>query len=839
MGFVVDATPYVKWEGTNILAVRVSAEPDPLTPPGKPLEGMDFNYYGGIYRDVRLVLLDRIHVTHPLVANQTAGGGIFVTYPKADPQESRIHVKTQVENLSGSPAQVTVHQVLTDAEGRQVVQDQHPLRLTQGQALHVEQDLTVPRAHLWDPYSPYLYTLTTELQVAGKVVDRQTTPVGIHRIEHTNDGFYINGKYLYLRGTNRHQAYPYVGDAASNSIQEREARLIRQGGYVAVRAAHYTHDPAFLDACDKTGLLVIECIPGWQHWPDSPVFTERLYQAAREMFRRDRNHPSIMLWETMLNETRYPVEVAEKLQQIAHQELPGDQTWTVGDYWGHLETAHCFDVLYKQVKNFPPNGDVMVNIPEDMISIKPLYSREWGDGAGEKPRAGLIEDEMEQVRQCRSRLNCLEGDGYFDWCMLDANPHMAGHFSWCFHDFPRGLSPNTEYCGAVDFCRYPKFSYYMHQSMRDAHRDLPGLFQGPMVHIASYNQSAEFPSSANEIWVFSNCDSVRLYRNGTLIGTQTRQERAKMYPHIVSKGGSPAFQFPVSGFEAGTLHADAFLQGRVVASHSVSTPGKPHHFRLIFPDEGIAPVADGSDMIPIWIELVDEAGTRIPDSEARIHLAVTGEGRLIGEGNSYAGVEDQYLEGGVGCCYIRTSTQTGQVTLSVSASGVETSSLTLQTLESQTLEVPDGEHAPFLAPEPRPDHSIDERPVSQRLEPVKIAQVLTDCSSVYPVENMIDGDDHNWWVSGSGEMPQSVTIVLPWDENITSARIRFQKDSSTYHHRIETSSDGQKWDELLTRECTGWDLKPIKVGRNITYFRITFLSVSEGNPGISEISLYE
>lgn len=289
-----------------------------------------------------------------------------------------------------------------------------------------------------------MYRLETSIYIDGNVVDRIHTNVGIRTIKQTTEGFFINGEKLYLRGTNRHQCFPNVGDAVSNSMHKRDALLIKQGGYNAVRAAHYTHDPAFLDACDEYGLLVVECIPGWQHWNNDPVFAQRLYQAGRKMIRRDRNHPSIFLWETMLNETRYPKYVADSIQHIAHTEYPGDQMYTAGDYWGHQEVADCFDAYYKQVDKFPADGDVMTNITEDMISIAALYSREWGDGAGDKPRVSLAEDEYEQWRQCRSRLECLDGRGYFDWCMLDANPHMAGHFSWCFMDIARGLSRTTQ-----------------------------------------------------------------------------------------------------------------------------------------------------------------------------------------------------------------------------------------------------------------------------------------------------------------------------------------------------------------------------------------------------------
>lgn len=305
-----------------------------------------------------------------------------------------------------------------------------------------------------------------------------------------------------MRGANRHQAFANVGDAASNSMQVRDVIDLKRGGYNAVRAAHYPNDPAFLEACDRYGLLVVECIPGWQFYNPDSTFIKRLYEIGRQMIRRDRNHPSVVLWETALNESRYPVSLAKEIFELSHAEYPGDQMYTAGDYFGHAEMEPYYDVFYKQVSKFPKDGDVMSNYPEDFIVVKPLFTREWGDGVGEKPRVSLKESEEEQMRQCRSRIEQLNGKGYFDWCMLDANPHMGGHFVWSYNDYARGSQDETMYSGVVDINRYPKFSYFMLQSMRDKAVSQPGLYEGPMVFIASYNASGDFASSTTDITVF-------------------------------------------------------------------------------------------------------------------------------------------------------------------------------------------------------------------------------------------------------------------------------------------------------------------------------------------------
>lgn len=180
---------------------------------------------------------------------------------------------------------------------------------------------------MWHPYHPSLYTLNTQVLKRSKVLDETSRQIGIRTIRYTaQEGFFLNGERLYIRGANRHQAFPYVGDAASNSMQVRDVINLKRGGYNAVRVAHYPSDPAFLEACDRYGLLVVECIPGWQFYNPDSIFIKRLYQVGRQMIRSDRNHPSVILWETALNESRYPVLLARKIQELPRLKIASVRT---------------------------------------------------------------------------------------------------------------------------------------------------------------------------------------------------------------------------------------------------------------------------------------------------------------------------------------------------------------------------------------------------------------------------------------------------------------------------------------------------------------------------------
>ena len=843
VGFVTDITTRINWDRDNLLAVRVSAEYDPLTPPGKPQAGMDFYYYSGIYRDVEMVISDPLHITHALEEEEVAGGGIFVTYPVVGKEKAVPHVKAHVRNEGKRKRKAQLRTQLIDKSGKIVACQLTPFRLSAGEAIHLEQNLEIVHPSLWHPYDPNLYTLQNEIVENGKVVDCHTESIGIRTIAYTRDGgFYINGESLYLRGANRHQAFAHIGDAAANSMQERDVMDLKRGGCNAVRAAHYPQDPAFLAACDKYGLLVVECIPGWQYFKNDSTFISRLYEVGKQMIRRDRNHPSVILWETALNESRYPAEIARNLYAIAHTEYPGDQMYTAGDYFGHADRVDCFDVFYKQVSRFPKDGDVMSNYPEDQIAVKPLFCREWGDGVGEKPRVSLMENEEEQLKQCRGRFLQLNGHGYFDWCMLDANPRMGGHFLWSYNDYARGAEQETMFCGIVDINRYPKFSYYMMQSMRDKEISQPGLYDGPMVFIASQNTASRYVSSVNEITVFSNCDEVRLFRNHHLIGKQMRKERTPLYRSIVEKGASPCYVFNAGTYEAGELVAEGIVDGKVVATHSVRTPEQPRQVKIWLKEENIQPVADGSDMIPVYFKVCDSNGTLVNTSDVRIHISVSGEGSLIGDGIERIGINPQLVEGGVGYALIRTTCRPGKIHISVTADGLRGDTREIVTRRYDGVFVPEGYHVPYSGDE---EEGVVVKAtawenVIRTKTPLKVVRVeATSEQKRYEASHITDGDDFSWWIADDESQPQIVLLELERSVNVFASRIRFQKDSSTYTHKVEISIDGKNWETLYERECTGWDFKPVQIGKELKYMRLTIEKSSEGAAGLAEVTLYQ
>jgi len=303
---VVDVTKYVKKGKGNVLAVRLNNTDNPITGP-KPLAKLDFNMYGGLYRNAWLIIKDNIYISHPVLANKVAGGGVFVTFPKVSEAESVIHIKTNVINEDKEAKTIKVVNSIFYKDVLIEKSESSSSTIQTGKDLDVVADISIENAQLWSPKNPNLYRLETVVLIDNNVIDKEVNKIGIREFTFKNNDLYINGEKTFLRGVNRHQEYPFVGYALSDNAQYRDAKKIKDGGFDYIRLSHYPQSPAFLDACDELGLVVIDAILGWQYYLDNDLFREYCYRSATELIRRDRNHPCVMAWEVSLNETQMPI----------------------------------------------------------------------------------------------------------------------------------------------------------------------------------------------------------------------------------------------------------------------------------------------------------------------------------------------------------------------------------------------------------------------------------------------------------------------------------------------------------------------------------------------------
>ena len=303
----------------HVLAVMTDNSDDKSYPPGKKQMTLDFAYHGGIYRDVWLIAKNKVAITDAVEQNEVAGGGVFVHCEGVSERQADVVVNTQVKNNGRTPRTVTV---ATDIDG--ISMKSTKIALKAGEVKTVVQRLTVKNPRLWSPETPYLYSVRTRVSEGKKSLDGGITKIGIRSFEFRGaEGFFLNGKkYHQLVGANRHQDFAYVGNALPNSQQWRDAKRLRDAGFTIIRTAHYPQDPSFMDACDELGLFVIVATPGWQYWNKDAGWDEKVHENTRQIIRRDRNHSSVLMWEPILNETRYPEDFALKALQITRDEYP-------------------------------------------------------------------------------------------------------------------------------------------------------------------------------------------------------------------------------------------------------------------------------------------------------------------------------------------------------------------------------------------------------------------------------------------------------------------------------------------------------------------------------------
>ncbi len=612
--FVLDISEHVRPGGEYLIAVRLDNRDNPITGP-KPLAQLDFNMYHGLYRPVYLIQTDRLHITDPLLANIPASGGVFASYPHVSRESATVRVQVHVRNARPQPGEFRVRVALRDRAGDVVASaTSPPMTLAPGAGSAVVQEMAVANPRLWSPAAPALYALDCEVVTDAGTVDAHSLRIGIRRIEVSREGFRLNGQAMFLRGTNRHQEYPYIGYAVSDAAQYRDARKIKEAGFDYVRLSHYAHASAFMDACDELGLVVMNCIPGWQYFNPDPAFVELLYRNCRDLIRRDRNHPCVVLWEVALNESAVPAEIVARMHAIAHEEYPGDQCVTAG--W-----VHGYDVFLDARQHGGCRHE----------QEKPCLVSEYGDWEYYAMNAGLDQGRWQDLSPAESNSRQLRWQGERAQLQQAANFQEAhndnlatvafGDGLWVMYDYNRGYAPDIESSGCMDLFRLPKYSYHFFRSQRPTTEQLPGGGGGPMAFIASDWTAA----SAGDIRVFSNCDEVALLLDGRLLARQRPdQDRTS------SRLAHPPFTFATGGFRRGTLVAVGYIAGRPAARHLVRTPDAPDRLTLAFDFSGRERDRAHKDTILCHASLRDAHGTVVHDAWENVAFGSSGTATLIG-----------------------------------------------------------------------------------------------------------------------------------------------------------------------------------------------------------------
>ena len=490
--FTVDLTDNVLYGQDNLLCVRLDSRENLNVPPFGYV--IDYMTYGGIYRDVRLEVKEKVSLSD-----------IFV-HTAIDFRSSPVTAQITSEiTLTESDENVTVRQYYMP-KSTATAQESWRLLCEQTVSADVSCDkefsltATITAPLLWDTEEANLYILKTQLYQDNTLLDETETTFGIREAVFKKDGFYLNGRKLRIRGLNRHQSFPYVGYAMPKSMQRLDADLLKKElGLNAVRPSHYPQSHYFLERCDELGLLVFTEFPGWQHIGDDSWKAQAVAN-AEDMIRQYRNHPSIILWGIRINESPDDDAFYEKTNAVAHKLDPSRPTGGVRA----MKKSHLLEDVYTY-NDFLHDGEMPGCDPKKKVTSdmeKPYLISEYNGHMYPTKAFDNEERRSEHAIRHANVLDAVAGQsdiaGSFGWCMFDYNTHK---------DF--GSGDRICYHGVMDMFRNPKLAANIYACEQE---------QTPVLEITSSMDIGEHPGcNRGNIYILSNADSVKMYKNDRFI----------------------------------------------------------------------------------------------------------------------------------------------------------------------------------------------------------------------------------------------------------------------------------------------------------------------------------
>lgn len=530
--------------------------------------------------------------------------------------------------------------------------------------------------------------------------------MGIRKAEFRGkDGFWLNGKpYHQLVGGNRHQDFAYVGNALPNSQQWRDALRLKEAGMDIIRAAHYPQDPSFMDACDELGLFVIVPTPGWQYWNKDPEWGEMVHQNTRDIIRRDRNHPCVLMWEPILNETRYPEDFALKALQITREEFPYPGRPVAAADLNSAGVKENYDVLYDWADNIPKAQEAQTSYANG----KCVFTREWGEyvddwyahNAINRAARGWGEHAM-----LTAALSLADTYGM----MFRGQRQFIGGCQWHPFDHQRGYHPDAYLGGIYDAFRQKKYAFEMFRSQLSNKSTVTSDKYGYNLHdktnhtyhlsLNTYHlfiahELTQF--SPNDVIIFSNCDSVRL--------TALNGWKTATLPVVHDKNGIPNAPVTFTGFwdfwkareqsytnrswQNVKLVAEGIVGDSVVCRVEKMPSRRSTKLRLYADEMGRQLIADGSDFIVVVAEVTDDNGNVRRLARESITFTVEGEGSIIGDAS--IGANPRIVEWGSAPVLVRSTHKAGKITIIARPTyeGVHAPNADTLTIESVPAQLP-------------------------------------------------------------------------------------------------------------------------------------------------------
>lgn len=660
ISFQHDLTPYVKFGQDNVLAVRVDNSEQP-----------NCRWYtgSGIYRRVHLTVIDKLHVGH---------WGTYVTTPQISEQQATVRIRTEVKNANKESQACTLLTRILDSKGNTVAESVSVQQISTQGEFQFDQKIQLHNPDLWSIDNPTLYKVQTVVQNENGICDIYETPFGIRQIEFDKDkGFLLNGHPVKMKGVCIHHDAGCLGAAVPVRAWERRLEILKSIGCNAIRMSHSPPAPELLDLCDRMGFVVIdEAFDKWEgiygRW-----FENWWQKDLVDMLRRDRNHPSVIMWSVGnevggQGDSKF-MEQLKKLADLTHEFEP---------------TRPVTCALRPFKKSREENARIVTKIARAVDVISCNYQEQWfEDYRKEYPEIIIIASESYPYYRGK-------GDSYKafyplnSWLDAEKHGYVAGTFYWTGIDYLGEAVAGWPYhgwnCSLIDTCGF----------VRPVGKLVKSFWaDDPMVHIAVMDDSLDVPDPTKDHWgwpkmashwnlpqledkqvnvaTFTNCPSVELFINGKSMGIK----ELKNFPDKMISWTVP--------YEAGSIEAKGIREGKVVSVHHLKTAGEPAKIVLIADRKQIS--ADGRDLCHVEVQVVDDQGILVPDANHEIQFNLDGPGKIIGVDNGDLTSMELYKADkrkvfhGRALVVIQSVRQSGSIILTAQAEGLPETRISINT----------------------------------------------------------------------------------------------------------------------------------------------------------------
>lgn len=636
----IDITPYATYgDNLNTIAVRVDADAQE----GWWYEG------AGIYRHTWLVKRSPLHIVTD---------GVFAQPVKKENGQWEIPAEISLYNSGKLPAEGEVEISLYSPEGVKIISGKKSIKV---EALHeniANLTLAVTDPKLWFVETPTLYKVKTVVSQNGKKTDEVVTSCGFRTIRFdANTGFWLNDKNIKIKGVCNHQDHAGVGVAIPDALWEFRLRKLKEMGVNAYRAAHNPTSKEFMQMCDSMGILVFD---------ENRLFnTSPEYQRQLEwLVRRDRNCPSVILWSVFNEEpmqgTENGYEMVRRMSSYV-KKLDVTRPVTAAMSGGFFSEKNVSDAVDLIGINYNIHSYDRIHAENPNV---PLTSSE--DGSAFIVRGEYKTDKSRNIIDSYDTEAAGWGATHRRaWKEVAERPWMAGCFYWTGFDYHGEPTPFqwpsvSSYFGIMDICGFPKSAYYLHQAQWREDKSVLEM-------IPHWNWPADSIGKPIKVIAFSNADRVKLLLNGKVVSEQ-KVDTYEMNTWMVP-------------YKPGKLEAIGYKNGRIVSRAKVETTKNPVQIKLTPYRNSLS--GDGSDAMPVTVEVVDSKGRHVPTADNMIEFSIVGPARIIGLGNGNPNCHEsekgnkRSLFNGLAQVIIQTEEGAGEIQLTAIASGLKPATLTI------------------------------------------------------------------------------------------------------------------------------------------------------------------